>query len=186
MNQMLNIDVLTEISLYLDSRSTMAFFFHTSSSLYKMTKNMNIVVYLHTKDDVCRFTRRENIHFDIKIPFMLKLFSKYSLYNFNEPYGIYRQASHLTEENKITRIDWSNSSIRVVDSFKNIPTVILKNCKYLEDVSSLSKCHTVILQNCPNITDVSKLGNVNTLDIRGTGVKNITSLKNVKNLLYDK
>lgn len=67
--------------------------------------------------------------------------------------------------------------LRDVSPLKSVHTLDLRNNPELSDVSGLTDVNTLLLEGCSKVTDVSALVHVMKLDVRRTGVTDVTMLR---------
>jgi hypothetical protein len=66
--------------------------------------------------------------------------------------------------NRYYSLEYYKGKIKIPENLK-VRGLDLSDCKWIEDVSTLSDVHTICLSYCWGITDVSALGSVHTLDL---------------------
>ncbi|OQS02022.1 hypothetical protein THRCLA_21528 [Thraustotheca clavata] len=68
-----------------------------------------------------------------------------------------------------------------LESLRNLHSISLSGCDWIEDVSPLANAHTIDLSYCMSLENVAPLSHVHTLNLTGTNVSKVSCLQ----LVYD-
>lgn len=165
----LNIDVLSNVALYLTEKDLFHLYIGGSKTLRKSLmemKNDLMVLKLTPEASIDYYMNIKNIRESLK----------------NKSISINLTLTH--RENAVYGpIYLRSNEIVYLHCLSNIQEVHLENYMHVTNVQSLCNVPTVKIRNCPSIVDVSSLGNVRSLSLeKCEGIHDFSVLSNVKEL----